>query len=272
MDVIDFRITLRTPCALKEYTPKPTPQLERYVTLYKMKDRLTYQTPEETIAEMNAAGITEAVLTSKDADGNEFVAEMAQNYPEFTPIAGATLDHGVMHAYNVLKKALKTGEFFGFNFAGLFQHPPMALDDPKLYPLYALCVDHDVCAIVHSSLHYYVGGKHILNNILRSDNIAVDFPDLRLVLSHAGNGWGTLPLVLAQRHPNVYLDVNAVKPKHFPPEYIHALNKFLKHKFIFGTCYPHFPFSIIDEWKWHVEDKNHELFFYDNAMRALGKS
>ena len=272
MDIIDFRVTLRTPRALKSYVPKPIPQLERYVPLYNMKSRLTFQTPEETIAEMKAAGITKAVLPSKSMEGNEFVAEMAETYPEFIPIAGVSLDRGVAYAYNVLKNALRSGVFQGFNFAGLFQHPPMAIDDSKLYPLYALCVDHDVCAIVHSSLHYYLGGKLELNSIFRSDNVAVDFPELRLVLSHAGNGFGTLPLVLAQRHPHVYLDVNAVKPKHFPEAYITALNKYLKDKFIFGTCYPHFPFSIIEEWKTFVKEENRERFFYGNAMKALGKS
>ena len=45
--MIDFRVRLRTQEALKAWVPKPIPQFERYSGFYKMKPRLTYQTPDE---------------------------------------------------------------------------------------------------------------------------------------------------------------------------------------------------------------------------------
>lgn len=271
MDIIDFRIRLRTPEALKAWVPKTIPQFERYIEFYRMKPRLTYQTPEETIEEMKNAGITKAVLCSGSVEGNKLVAGIASSYPQFIPIAGTKLDDGIMNAYKVLKKALKSTVFLGFNFGGLLQTPPLAIDDKKLYPLYALCVDSEVCAIVHSSLHYYTGAKLRLNSPFRVDNVACDFPNLRLVMSHAGNGFETMPLVLAHRHPNVYLEVSALKPKHLPEHYIKAMNKYLKDKFIFGSDYPLLPFTIVDEWKQYVEKENQEKFFYKNAVKVLGR-
>lgn len=268
-EVIDFRVRLRTPQALKAWVPNPIPQFRRYIEFYKMKSRLSYQTPEETIEEMRTAGITKALLCSGSAEGNRFVADMCRNYSDvFYGVAGAKLEKGVMNAYKELKRALKEG-LLGFNFGGLLQNPPMAIDDPKLYPLYALCADNDACVIIHSSLHYYTGAKLYLNYPFRVDNIAVDFPELRIVMSHAGNGFGNLPLVLAHRHPNVYLEVSALRPKHLPQSYINAMNKYLKHKFIFGSDYPLLPFSIIEEWKQYVKEENHKEFFYKNGMTAL---
>lgn len=267
--MIDFRVRLRTPEMLKAWVPKPIPPFKRYVELYKMEPRLTYQSPEETIEEMKKAGITKAVLCSGSAEENEFVARMCKEYSDiFIGIAGAKLERGVMHAYKELKKWLQA-DLVGFNFGGLLQNPPMAIDDSKLYPLYALCADHNACAIIHSSLHYYSGAKLYLNHPFRIDNVAVDFPELRIVMSHAGNGFGDLPLVIAHRHPNVYLEVSALRPKHLPHSYITAINKYLRHKFIFGTDYPLFPFTIIEEWKQYVKEDNHELFFTKNAMKAL---
>ena len=267
--MIDFRVRLRTPEALKAWVPEPIPQFKKYVDFYKMKPRLTYQTPEETIEEMNRASITKAVLCSGSAEGNQFISKMCNEYSDvFLGIAGAKLDKGIMNAYRELKKSLKNN-LLGFNFGGLLQSPPMAIDDRKLYPLYALCSDCDVCVIVHSSLHYYSGAKLYLNHPFRIDNVAVDFPDLRIVMSHAGNGFGDLPLVLAHRHANVYLEVSALRPKHLPQSYINALNKHLKHKFIFGSDYPLLPFSIVNEWKQHVCEDNCQNFFHDNAMNAL---
>jgi hypothetical protein len=269
LEVIDFRIRLRTPEALKAWVPKPIPQFEQYIEFYKMHPRLTYQTPEETIEEMKKAGIAKAVLCSGSAEGNKFVLKMCKDYSDvFFGIAGAKLEKGVMNAYKELKKSLKEG-LLGFNFGGLLQNPPMAIDDSKLYPLYALCSDYDACVIIHSSLHYYTGAKLYLNHPFRIDNVAVDFPDLRIVMSHAGNGFGDLPLVLAHRHPNVYLEVSALRPKHLLQSYITAMNKYLRHKFIFGSDYPLLPFAIIEEWKKCVKEENHEKFFHQNAMNAL---
>lgn len=268
-DIIDFRIRLRTPKALKAWVPKPIPQFERYIDFYKMKPRLTYQTPEETIEEMRNIGITKAVLCSGSSEGNKFVTKMCKEYSDvFIGIAGARLEKGTMSAYRELKKSLKA-DLLGFNFGGLLQNPPMAIDDEKLYPLYALCADYDVCVIIHSSLHYYTGAKLYLNHPFRIDNIAVDLPDLRIVMSHAGNGFGDLPLVLAHSHPNVYLEVSALRPKHLPSSYINAMNKYLSHKFIFGSDYPLLPFTIVEEWKQYVKEENYEGFFYQNAMNAL---
>ena len=268
MDIVDFRVRLRTIEGLEAWVP-PMPQFERYVHLYKMQERLTYQSPEKTIEEMKGVGITHAVLCSGSDKNNKYIAKIANSYEEFIPVAGAKLDYGVMHAYSVLKNALKSGVFYGFNFGGLLQNPPMAIDDEKLYPLYALCVDYDVCAIIHSSLHYYTRAKLSLNTPFRLDNVAVDFPDLRLVMSHAGNGFDRMPLVLAQRHPNVYLEVSGLRPKHLSQSFIKAMNKWLKHKFIFGTDYPLLPFSIVEEWKQYIEKETHEKFFYQNAIEVL---
>jgi len=267
--MIDFRVRLRTKEFLRAWTPKPIPQFERYIDFYKMKPRLTYQTPEETIEEMRSVGITKAVICSGSAEGNKFVTKMCKEYSDVLfGIAGARLDKGIMNAYKELKKSLKA-DLLGFNFGGLLQNPPMAIDDKKLYPLYALCVDYDVCVIVHSSLHYYAGAKLNLNDPFRIDNISVDFPELRIVMSHAGNGFGDLPLVLAHRHPNVYLEVSALRPKHLSSSFINAMNKYLRHKFIFGSDYPLLPFTIVEEWKQYLKDENCKKFFRENAMDAL---
>ena len=268
-EAIDFRIRLRTPEALKAWVPRPIPQFEQYVRLYKMKPRLTFQAPEETIKEMRRVGIAKAVLCSGSSEGNRLVSKMCKEYADsFFGIAGARLDRGLLNAFRELKKSLRE-DFLGFNFGGLMQNPPMAIDDRKLYPLYALCADYNACAIVHSSLHYYTGAKLHLNTPFRVDNISVDFPELRLIMSHAGNGFGDLPLILAQRHPNVYLEVSALRPKHLPASFVGALNRYLSHKFIFGTDYPLLPFSVIEEWIGCVKEENRERFFRKNAEKAL---
>jgi len=119
LPVIDFRIRLRTPEALKAWVPKPIPQFERYIGFYKMRPRLSYQRPDETIQEMRDAGVTQAVLCSGSAEGNILVSEMCKEYSDvFFGVAGAKPGTGLMEAYRELQKCLKAG-LFGFNFGGL---------------------------------------------------------------------------------------------------------------------------------------------------------
>jgi predicted TIM-barrel fold metal-dependent hydrolase len=267
--VIDFRVRLRTPQALKAWVPKPIPQFKKYIEFYKMDPRLSYQTPEQTIEEMKKAGITKAVLCSGSAEGNRLIIKLCDRYREvFVGIAGAKLENGILNAFRELKKSMKAG-LQGFNFGGLLQNPPMAIDNKKLYPLYALCEDQNICTVIHSSLHYFSGAKLFLNDPFRIDNLAVDFPDLRIVMSHAGNGFGDLPLVLAHRHENVFLEVSALRPKNLPESYITAMNKYLNHKFIFGSDYPLLPFTVVEEWKEHIQERNMNKFFSENAITAL---
>jgi predicted TIM-barrel fold metal-dependent hydrolase len=45
--------------------------------------------------------------------------------------------------------------------------------------------------------------------------VACDFPELRLILSHAGYPWVLEACLLASKHPNVYLGLAAHRPRYF---------------------------------------------------------
>ena len=102
------------------------------------------------------------------------------------------------------------------------------------------------------------------------DEVAVDFPELKLIISHGGNGFGPPVLAVAQRHPNVYLEFSALRPKHMAPEFIQAANTYLKKKCIFGTDYPLIEFKEqIELWKYALREEVWESFFHQNILAAL---
>ena len=70
------------------------------------------------------------------------------------------------------------------------------------------------------------------------DEIAIDFPNLKLVISHAGNGFGVLGLAVAQKHPNIFLEFSALWPQYLPEATIQAVNSYLRDRCLFGTDYP----------------------------------
>ena len=102
------------------------------------------------------------------------------------------------------------------------------------------------------------------------DEIAINFPELKIVISHAGNGFGVLGLAVAQKHPNIYLEFSALWPKYLPESTSLAVNTYLKNKCIFGTDYPLVEFSEgVHAWKDILRPKVRDLFFKKNAMQCL---
>jgi len=234
-----------------------------------MKPRLTFQAIEETIGEMEKAGITKGVICGSDEGENKIIYKICKDYPDhFIGIAGARPDKDVMQAYRDLKRAFEEYDLKGLSLGPYLMG--IGADDRRNYPLYALCCHLKKVVIIHSSSHYNIYAPLELGDPRYFDKVAVDFPDLRIVMSHAGVGFGNMALVIAQRHPNVYLEFSALYPKYVEESFIRALNSYLKDKCIFGTDYPLVPFSVVEEWKNVVAESNWQKFFHKNGLKALG--
>jgi uncharacterized protein len=104
------------------------------------------------------------------------------------------------------------------------------------------------------------------------DDVAVDFPDMRIVLAHPSWPWVDESLSMALHKDNVYIDLSGWSPKYFQPQIIQYANGQLKHKMMFGSDFP-----LIRPDKWleaarQVGFKPEVLhgIMKDNAARLLG--
>jgi hypothetical protein len=144
------------------------------------------------------------------------------------------------------------------------------LNDRLLYPIYGLCELLKKPVIVHGAIHFWRGAYMWQGQPQFIDEIAVDFPELKLIVSHGGNGFGPPMLAVAQRHPNIYLEFSALNPAYMAPEFLYAANTYLKNKCLFGTDYPLVDFDVaIGRWKKVLRENVLEMFFYQNALNAL---
>ncbi len=87
------------------------------------------------------------------------------------------------------------------------------------YPVYAACVELDLAVFVH------VGAPGPLwpmehQDPIHLDEVALAFPDLRIIAHHIGDPWTDISVRLAARHPNVYICTSAWSPKRYPDELI----------------------------------------------------
>lgn len=70
------------------------------------------------------------------------------------------------------------------------------------------------------------------------DQVAIDFPDLKILGIHIGVPWTDEMISMAWKHENVFIGVDAYAPKHWPASLVHYLNSYGRHKVLFGTDWP----------------------------------
>jgi hypothetical protein len=70
------------------------------------------------------------------------------------------------------------------------------------------------------------------------DDVALYFPELRIVAAHTGWPWVEELVALAWKHRNVYVGTSAHSPKYWDPALVRFLKSRGKGKVLFGTDYP----------------------------------
>lgn len=175
----------------------------------------------EVLAALDAAHITRTLITGFDEAStggttfvtNEVVAAVAERHPDrFIPFAGADIMRGAAAVRDVAHWVRRRG------FRGLSLRPFMINlppDDRHYYPFYEQCVEFDIPVSVHASANWTTTRPSDLGHPRHFDQVACDFPDLKLILSHAGYPWVLEACLLAWKHPNVYLELAAHRPKYF---------------------------------------------------------
>lgn len=270
MDVVDFRIRLRTEHMLGPWDPDdPAPHFSQYIDLYKMRPRLTPLDMPEYIATMTGGGVTRGVVCGGSIEDNDHLMEVHRSLDEdpFYYIAGVHPKYGVRRNVEEIERCREAG-FLGANISPWIWGIPA--NAGVLYPIYAYCESHNLVAIVHGSLHYNRFQSMWLGDPKYMDEIAIDFPNLKLVISHAANGFGVLGLAVAQKHPNIFLEFSALWPQYLPDATLQAANSYLKDRCLFGTDYPLVEFGAgVEAWAAAIKPEVRELFFAKNAERCL---
>ena len=169
----------------------------------------------------------------------------------------------------------------GFKFHPSLQafHP----NDPMAYPLYEALQELEVVALFHSAQTGIgaglPGGGGIrlkYSNPLAIDDVAADFPGLRIVIAHPSFPWQDEALAVANHKPLVHIDLSGWSPKYFPPQLVRYANTLLRDKVLFGSD---FPVLTPDRWladfdKLDMKPEVRPLILKENAARLLrlGKS
>ncbi|HST03314.1 MAG TPA: amidohydrolase family protein [Chloroflexia bacterium] len=181
--------------------------------------------PAKLIADMDRAGIERAFLLSQywgpfdTHTPSEYVAEVIAQYPDRfigfhggDPIAG-------LKSVKELEHAVKEYGFRGLKLSPAYNH--VAVNDPRIYPLYCKCEELGIPALVHAGWTFVPGSRIENQNPLLFDEVAETFPTLKLIVAHTGFHWSHETVMLMRKHKNVYADLafwESSMPFHFIAE------------------------------------------------------
>ncbi len=159
---------------------------------------------------------------------------------------------------------------YGFKY--VWFHPlsfGMAPNDRRFYPLYAKCNELDIAVgmqVGHSAevLPSDVGRPMLV------DDVAIDFPNLRINLSHTGWPWVDEWCSMLWRHPNVYGDISAYFPRSLDERQVRFMDSSRgRGKVLFGTNGLGLRKCIEQFRALPVKDETQQRVLRDNALEFL---
>jgi len=221
------------------------------------------------LQQMDRFGIEKAMIGVGEGS-----AQLAlKTYPDRFLPSGALVDpNDVMGSVNAIRRDY---EQFGIRATSVFPagtFPQVPIDDPKMYPIYATCVELGIPIFVCAG----IPGPRVPfapQEVSRIDVVMFDFPDLVFVTRHGCEPWQELAVKLMLKWPNLYYSTSAFAPKYYPKAIIDYANTRGADKIIYAG---YFPMGLSLERIFSelpnvpLKDEVWPKFLYGNAARILG--
>ncbi len=204
--------------------------------------------PGKFLEYLDESGVDRAVLINYVApdvvgyndSANEFVSAFAAHDPRRLVAVGGLLPTHRDPAGRVEELVSRLG------IRGVKIHPPHQLIAPNGYidgsatglrEIYRACERLRVPVIVHTGTSVFPGARNRFAHPMLLEDVAIDFPELTLVMAHGGRPlWMEEAVFLARRFPRVYLELSSIPPARLL-QYFPRLEE-LAPKVLFGSDWP----------------------------------
>lgn len=173
-------------------------------------------------------------------DGDdEVTARLVARDPEKF-IGFACVDPRMPDCMDLLVHAIEDLGLKGVKFGPIYNG--VSLLDPRLEPVYAYLVRHNLPLTMHMGTTYGQNAPIHYGRPLDVDTIAARHPDLKMIMAHMGHPWCEECIVVARKNPNVYAEVSALyyRPWQFYNTLIAAQEYTIvdRDKIFWGTDFP----------------------------------
>lgn len=118
--------------------------------------------------------------------------------------------------------------------------------DPRCMRVFAKAESLGLPVLIHQGAVFVSSGRLNDANPLLIDDVALAFPDLKIVIAHMGHPWVHETAIVMRRHPNVFADIAAMikRPNMLTQGLLAAKEYGVLDKVLFGTD---FPFASVED-------------------------
>lgn len=231
-------------------------------------------TTEQIIEAMDRAGVQTLMLSAWHRPGqwiirNDEVAEMVRQFPgRFAGVAAVNLEKPV-EAVRELDRAVRELGFKALRVVPwLWNRPP---NDRFYFPLYVKCIELDIPFCTQVGHTGPLMPSDTGRPVPYIDEVALVFPELKIVAGHIGYPWTDEMIGVAWKHENVYIDTSAYLPRYYPPQLLHYVKSYGKSKVLFGTNFPQLSLEKCVEQAYALDlpDEARSAFLGENARRVF---
>lgn len=193
-----------------------------------------------TLDVMNQGGVTQSLISAwvaprKVMISNDEVAGFVAEAPERLVGVGSVDISKPMQAVHEMRRCINELGFKAIRvLPWLWELPPT---DRRFYPVYTACCDLGVpfCTQIGHT------GPLMPSEVGRPiyiDQVALDFPELKIVAGHIGYPWTDEAIAVATKHENVYIDTSAYTVSRYPTQLVEFMRGHGRGKVLFGSNYP----------------------------------
>ncbi len=203
--------------------------------------------PSAFLKYLDRCGVDRAVLINYVApevigltpEVNQFVANYTRHNPK------RLISCGGLHPRHTTNIMADVDHLLSLGLRMIKIHPPHQLLFPNDYLrgvkeleiIYRAAEANGIPVMIHTGTSVFPGARNKYGDPIHVDDVAVDFPKLKIILAHGGRPlWMDTAFFLLRRHPNVYLDISGIPPKALL-KYFPRLSE-IAHKTLFGTDWP----------------------------------
>jgi uncharacterized protein len=205
------------------------------------------RSPKAFLRYLDRCGIDRAVLINYVApevigftsDVNAFVADYCKASPQ------RLIPCGSLHPRQTHNVLADIEQIVRLGIRLIKIHPPHQLLFPNDYLkgvkeleiIYRAAEANGIPVMFHTGTSIFPGARNKYGDPIHIDDVAVDFPKLKILLAHGGRPlWMDTAFFLLRRHPNVFLDISGIPPKMLL-KYFPRLEE-IATKTLFGTDWP----------------------------------
>lgn len=153
-------------------------------------------------------------------------------------------------------------------------------NDARFYPLWETASDHGLVVLLHGGMMGSGAGTpggmgfklKYARPIPYIDDVAADFPQLKIIAAHPSWPWQEESLAMARHKSNVYIDLSGWAPKYFPEQLVQYADTILQDRVLFGSDWP-----LIDPDRWlrefaelPIRESSKQKILVDNACKLFG--